>query len=357
MPEKLTDRPSDYTFGKRKLRWPWVVGAGVLALAIIAVGGYLTFRNSSAVPSDEPAGSGEDTPTTTARVLDGALVDADRANYLPLAVIIENHSSVRPQSGLGQAGVVYEALAEGGITRFLAVFATNGDVTIGPVRSARPYFVQLAREYNGLFVHAGASPQATDAIATTKILDFNQFFRPYNFYRITGRAREHALFTDLRRLELGRKDMDIADSGSFTSWTYKDDAPVASPSVKPITIDFSTSSYKVSYAYDAAGNRYVRSQGGTVQKDKNDGSSLAPKNVAIVLTSSSLYDALRRNITVVGEGKLLLFRDGEVVTGTWKKPSAESRLQFLDSTGAPLALNRGQTWVEVVDVAEKFVTY
>ncbi len=357
MPEKLTDRPSDYTFGKRKLRWPWIVSAGVLALVVIAVGGYLTFRGNSGTTADPNSNNTNTAATQAPRVLDGVLVDADRANYLPLAVIIENHSSVRPQSGLSQAGVVYEALAEGGITRFLAIFATNGDVTIGPVRSARPYFVNLAREYSGLFVHAGASPQATEAIAATKIADFNQFFRPYNFYRITGRAREHALFTDLRRLELGRKDMKIDDVGSFASWTYKDDAPAASPTTKPITVDFSTPSYKVSYAYDAATNRYVRSQGGTVQTDKNDSTKIAPKNVVMLLTTSTLYDKLRRNIAVVGEGKLLLFRDGEMVQGTWKKAAADSRLQLLDSTGGSLALNRGQTWVEVVDVAEKSITY
>jgi hypothetical protein len=353
---KLTDRPSDYTFGKRKARWPWVAGAVVVALIAIGVGGYLVFRSS---PKSDTAlnDNSSQVPAQSARRLDGVIVETKKSNFLPMAVIIENHSSVRPQSALSQAGVVYEALAEGGITRFLAIFATSGQIDLGPVRSARPYFVQLAREYNGMFVHAGASPQATKEISTTSIIDFNQFYKPYNFKRITGRPKEHALFTSLHLLELGRKSLKLDDVGTYDAWQFKDDTPAAAASIKNISIDFSTPIYRVTYIYDSNTNTYQRSQGGAPSVDKINNQRLAPKNVVVMLTTSTLYDALRRNIAVVGEGKALVFIDGTVIQGIWKKASPSARLQFVDSAGTNIRLNRGQTWVEVVDVPEKNVNY
>ncbi len=357
MGQKLTDRPSDYTFGKRKLRWPWLIAAGATALVLIGIGGYLTFRGSAST-DDSAANTNSDTNTAVLvpRKLDGVLVDSENANHLPLMVMIENHTSVRPQSGLAKAGVVYEALAEGGITRFLAIFAVNGTLNIGPIRSARPYFVDLARAYNGIYVHAGQSPQAATEITKTKITDFNQFYKKYNFFNIAGRAKEHSLFTNLHLMELGWRAMNFKDRGDYESWSFKDDSPVATPTTKPIVVDFSTASYRVSYAYDAARNVYKRSQAGTLATDK-EGGAIEPKNVVIMFTTSTLFDKLRRDIVVTGDGTLLLFRDGEMVTGTWKKASPQAQLQLLDSTGAALQLNRGQTWVEVVDLPEKYVTY
>ncbi len=353
---RLTDRPSDYTFGKRKRRWPWVVAGIVVALGIIASGGYFLYRSKNAAGTNS-AVSNSNQAAEVSRRLDGVLVPAAKANFLPLAVIIENHSSVRPQSGLSQAGVVYEALAEGGITRFLAVFATNGELRIGPVRSARPYFVQLARAYNGMFVHAGYSPQAKEQIQKTGIIDFDQFAKPYNFDRISGRPSEHALFTSLRLLELGRKDLKLEDKGTFTPWAFKADSPAQPPTATKITVDFSTASYRVGYTYDAATNCYQRAQGGIVAKDKENGQSIAPKNVVILFTTSTLFDALRRNITVIGEGKALVFQDGNVIVGKWQKQDAASQLSFQNANGEQVALNYGQTWVEVVDLPERNVTY
>lgn len=353
---KLTDRPSDYTFGKRRARWPWIIGVVVVALIAIGVGGYLIFRSS---PKSDTAlnDNSSQAPAQIARRLDGVTVETKKSNFLPLAVVIENHSSVRPQSGISQAGVVYEALAEGGITRFLAIFATSGQIDLGPVRSARPYFVQLAREYNGMFIHVGASPQATTEITKTGIYDFNQFYKPYNFIRISGRPKEHSLFTSLHLLELGRKSLKLNDVGTYESWQFKDDTPAAAASTKNISIDFSTPTYRVTYSYDPKTNAYLRSQGGAPSTDKVNNQRLAPKNVVVMLTTSTLYDALRRNITVVGEGKALVFIDGTVIQGTWKKISPADRLQFVDSTGTNIRLNRGQIWVEVVDVPEKNVNY
>lgn len=354
MGEKLIDSPKDYTFGKRKNRWLWIISGGVAALILIGVGGYLMIGKPGGFFG---VGKAKRITEPLPRVLDGVVVEGEKANLFPLCVMIENHSSVRPQSGLSQAGVVYEALAEGGITRFLAIFAVNGEMEFGPIRSARPYFVGLAREYNCLYVHAGGSPQGLEEIKSSGIIDFDQFFKPYNFFRIPGPAYEHSLFSNLQKMQLGREAMKIKDRGTYEGWQFKEDSPVAAPSQKDIKIDFSTSSYRVEYSYDKAQNLYIRSQGGVVLTDKNNNAKIAPKNIVVMFTSSTLFDELRRNINVIGEGKSIIFQDGQAIIGTWKKTSAESRLQFLNGQGELIKLNRGQTWVEVVDVPEKNVTY
>ncbi|MFA6587526.1 MAG: DUF3048 domain-containing protein [Patescibacteria group bacterium] len=356
---KLTDSPKDYTFGKRKNRWPWIIAGGSIALILIGVGAYLVYGKT--IDSSD-AGKNKRITEIMPRVLDGVLLEGEKANLFPLCIMIDNHSSVRPQSGLSKAGVVYEVLAEGGITRFMAVFAVNGDVEFGPIRSARPYFVDLAREYNCLFLHAGASPQGDEEIINTNILDFNQRYHPTSFYRIPGSPYdhvlyEHTLFSNLGKIEISRVAMKIKDRGTYEGWPFKEDAPVANPSLKNIVVDFSTSAYKVEYIYKKDSNAYLRKQAGTIAEDKQDNSEITPKNVALMFTSSTLYDELRRNISVVGQGKLVLFQDGQSIIGTWRKSSPESRLEFLDSTGAKLALNRGQTWVEVIDIPEKNITY
>src|SRR5690606_3118280 len=146
----------------------WQVGTviGVLAIAAIVLGAILWFTSSDNQPVDEPVDTNDE--QTVARRIDGVQVAEDAANVPVMAVIIENLATVRPQSGLGQAQVVYETLAEGGITRFLVLFATKENIDpIGPVRSARHYFVDWAEEYGGGFMHVGGSPQALGILNST----------------------------------------------------------------------------------------------------------------------------------------------------------------------------------------------
>lgn len=346
-------------------RWVWYVLAGVGLLVIVAIVGWKVFGGSSTstTNTNTATNTAVDTSDFIPRVLDGVLVQPDRAFTNIYAVIIENEVSSRPPSGVDKASVVYETLAEGGITRFMALFPVGQAVKeIGPVRSARPYFISWAEEYKPLFVHAGGSPQALSYLKSGKanVFDFNQFSHGGNFVRDDSRPAPHNLYTDPDKLYSGlRKGASRDAVPTYTSWLFKGETPIDSrPSlVNDIVVNFSSFNYKATYKYDRVQNVYARTLGDKAHVTR-DGVQIAPKNVIVLYTKVGLIpkEKQRLDITTVGSGKMLLFRDGTVTEGTWKKDSNTDRLKFLDASGNPLALNAGQIWIDTVSTDAK-VTY
>ncbi len=294
-------------------------------------------------------------PVLTPRRIDGVLVAQEESNAYPVGVMVENLTVARPQSGLDQAQVVFEALAEGGITRFLAVYARLDSANvpeIGPVRSARPYYVDWVEEFGAMYAHAGGSPQALRDIANRKIFDLNQFVNAKYFWRDRSRkvASEHTLFTSLEKMIFALRDKKKLDqTPTYGTWKFKSDAALTErpETVKPIVIDFSSFNYKVDYRYDREKNDYARYQAEKPHVMRN-GAAIRAKNVLVAYTKTSLADSQRLAMQTVGNGKALIFRDGTAVEGTWKKESTKDRLKFYDKDGNEVELNAGPTWVEIV---------
>lgn len=334
--------------------WVWVV-VGVVVVGGAAIIGYIVMQ-----PGKSSSVASQNTNTASVqqlvpRLLDGVPVPPEQARTNTYAVMIENQIDARPQSALDKASVVYEALAEGGITRFMALFPGGGSklAQIGPVRSARPYFITEAEEYHPLYVHAGGSPQALSYLSSGKanVVDFNQFYHGGNFIRDNARLAPHNLYTDSDKLFLGLKQVAPTLVPTYTSWTFKDEAPLDSrpTTVNDIAINFSSFNYNVKYTYDRVNNQYQRFEGGKAHVMR-DGSQIDAKDVVVefVPTSPLPGDKERLQMSLVGTGKLLLFRDGTAVQGTWKKDSNTGRTQFLDASGNVLALNPGSIWIELV---------
>lgn len=326
-----------------------------VALLGIAVAGYFF------LPPANPGGAGGTSNTNgtaderVPRRIDGVLDDPEDQNRFPVAIMVENHTASRPQSGLDKANVVFEALAEGGITRFLVVYTLTDPVNeIGPVRSARPYYVDWARGFNAMYAHIGGSPKALDRIRTTNVLDFNQFFNSQYFYRDTSRdvASEHTLYTNGRLMTLALLDKKTPAQGSFGGWKFKQEAPSTErPSSQHLTINYSTFSYKVDYEYDPARNDYARSQAEQPHLMR-DGTEIRAKNVIVLSVKRRLEQPAdgkgRLEMDTIGEGSGRYFSDGQETKGTWKKPSPQEQLRFFLEDGNELQLNAGQTWIEVV---------
>lgn len=344
-------------------RWLWIgVAAGVAILAGAALTGYLltkspTNENTAVTPVENT-----NREVLFPRAIDGVLVPADKANGNLFAVMIENISESRPPSGLDKASVVYEALAEGGITRFLAIFPVGVDVKeIGPVRSARSYYIDWASEYKPLYVHAGGSPQAIELLRSGKanVIDFNQFVNGGNFWRDKTKRAPHNLYTNTSFLYLGLKRAAPDAKPTYTPWSFQDEPGIdARPATsKDIVIDFSSFNYRVKYQYDRGTNSYQRYLGDKEHVTR-DGAKITTKNIVVLYTKTSLVpnDKLRLAMETVGTGKLVLFRDGQTFTGTWKKTALAARTQLLGDNGQTLALDRGTTWVEVVP-NDRSVTY
>jgi hypothetical protein len=362
---KFSDRLKDFLWAVKKDR-RLQLGFGVALVLIIAGVGWVVFGRSGTSPRTALAPtinintnsivSTEDAPTQIRRFTDGVMVHAGKENLRPRAVMIENLVTIRPQRGLSQANVVYEALAEGGITRFLAIFSSDSlPKEIGPVRSARPYFVHLANEFQSVYFHAGGSPQAVSLLRDVKTIeDVDSILGggPYFQRQKIERATEHNLFINPLLIALLFRDRAVKDEGTFEPWKFKSDPEVEDRPVteQKIVIDFSSFSYEVEYRYDRTGNRYLRWNGGEPLKDELNGEQISSKNVVVqYVNTKSLGDGKGRlDMTLLGEGRAQVFQDGKAIEATWRKEGANGRTRFMDANDEEIRFNAGSTWVEVI---------
>jgi len=355
---KRQDKSKDYIWGKRK-NTKWIILGIVSGVVVAGVAGFLVFSSFGDDVSSTSTAAVNNSENLVRRAIDGMYVPEDQSNYFPVAVMIENMVSSRPPSYLSKANVVYEALVEGGITRFMAIFAGQmvAIPEMGPVRSARPYYLDWALEYGALYVHVGGSPQAFADIRTHEVFDLNQFYNAQYFWRSDDRSAPHNLYTSGEKMAFALRDLEAEAEGSYTPWKFKKDEVVAQriTEKKSITIDFSSVSYKVEYKYNSTENDYVRYQAGQIHRDKpvgeggdEDGEEIRAKNVIVQKVKTSLLDEERLTMETVGEGEALIFFDGTVINGTWKKGAKDSRTMFYASNGEEIEFNAGATWIEIV---------
>lgn len=299
-------------------------------------------------------------PTTIASPLTGVQVAPEQAEQPVVASIIENHPDARPQSGLGAAGVVYEALAEGGITRFLALYLESRPKEIGPVRSIRTYFVSWTLEYNATLAHVGGNIDALDMIGPNNVKDMNQFYNANYFYRSSDRYAPHNAYTTGDKLKAFMDAKKYNKPASFTPNARQKDTPAATPTHPAITINYSSASYQVKYTYVAATNNYARVLAGRPHIDRNNNQQVMVKNVVVQYMPTTYgktrIGELATRMATPGSGKAVVFRDGVAIEGTWGKASHTSRTKFLDAAGKEIPLNAGNTWYSIVPVGN-IVTY
>lgn len=302
-------------------------------------------------------------PTTVASTLTGLQVDPSVNNRPVTAVMVENSTFARPQSGLDQAGVVFEALAEGGITRFMAVYQDTQPNYIGPVRSARPYYIQWALGFDAVYAHDGGSPEALSDITSWNVKDLNEFYNSSAFEAITSREAPHDVYTSIAQLSQV-ETKDNYGKSIYTGFPRKKDSPSKTPNATTINLTFSSTDYNVEYNYVATTNSYQRSEGGAPHMELNsDGSQvqITPKVVVAMVLPYS-YGALDSSgayysvYGVVGSGQVDVFQDGTVTVGTWAKTSNASQITFTQANGQPLDLNAGQTWIEAL-AGSQDITY
>lgn len=292
--------------------------------------------------------------------LTGLPVADASVNQRPVTgVMIENSTDARPQSGLNQAGVVFEAIAEGGITRFLALYQDTQPDYLGPVRSARPYFVQWCMGFDCALAHVGGSPEALADIPAWGTKNLDQFANASAFERITSRYAPHNVYTSISQLNTYESSRGYG-AASYTGFPRKKDAPSKTPNASSIDMAISGYDYNTHYDYDAATDSYKRSEGGAPHMELNkDGSQtqITPKViVAMVMQYGLEADDHHSQYNVVGSGQAFVFQDGTVTPATWSKTDTKSPLTLTDSSGQAIPLNAGQTWLTALSAANQ-VTY
>lgn len=308
-------------------------------------------------PTPTPTPSPSPTPYLVPDPLDGTLVPPEDAARHPIAVMVDDLAPARPQSGFGAASVVWQAPAEGGIPRYMMVFSHGLAPSIGPVRSARYYFVAWAAEWRALYVHAGGSPQALTTLAAQGggqlVYNADQFRYGHYFRRITTRFSPHNLYTTGGNL---RELADLVGATAAPSgpvWTFGPDAPLEE---RPVggRIEVVYPANDVQYSYDRETNTYLRTvsvEG--AETDAATGQPVAPKNVIVMRMSfGPLNDGEpqkhRLEAKVVGSGEAWIATNGHTIHGTWGKKSLTAPTLFFDAAGDPVTLTAGQTFVQVV---------
>ncbi|MBQ9018047.1 DUF3048 domain-containing protein [Candidatus Saccharibacteria bacterium] len=296
----------------------------------------------------------------------------------------------RPQAGLTQAGVVFEAIAEAGITRFAAIYQQPSSAVIGPIRSLRIYYLQWDTPFDCTIVHAGGAYDAIQAVRAGGYKDLSENY-VYMYRGSYGSRLWNNLFTTGAYLAQFSSDMGYTSSDvkGFTRMTPAEserariDATVAeklviteatskntsdmSPRVTEMAMDFGGwATFNVRYNYDSSSNTYLRSYatgaahevydcpgenlGEVNPEDRCTLRQLAPSVVAVMMVEEHLaeYDHYHEDIKAVGSGEAYVFQNGIAIHGRWEKPSVEAQIRFYDESGAEIALAPGQTFVEAV---------
>lgn len=371
-----------------------------------------SFTVFSAMNKQQNLGGGSSTTTEEEQTLLGALLEIDpslpkdqecplNGKYYtkverdawekrrPLAVMIENHPDARPQSGLSDADIVYEAIAEGGVTRFMGMYYCEVqafDTVLAPIRSARTYFIDYASGYNyPLYVHVGGAnlEGPTNALGQINAYgwalenDINQFSVGYpTFIRNANRvgrqvATEHTMESTTELLwavgeerewtnmsperKVGRKVYPGEDwKDVFTPWTFTDDEADGEAATE-VSFDFWSGygDYSVKYVYDVEKGVYKRFMGGEPHTDLNTDKQIEVKTAVVLLTQEKgpINELKHMLYETTGTGDALIFRDGKVTEATWVKEDREDELVFTDARGQDIEMARGLVWISVVDTS------
>ncbi len=301
-------------------------------------------------------------PKTEVSPLNGLLFTKKEMDLLkgrrPVAVMINNHSEARPQSGLNSADIVIEAHAEGGITRYLGIFWSSAPAKVGPIRSLRQYYLEWLSEYDPILIHDGCAESTnpkTNAcgnlhaygikdIGTTGAWRYNDGRRvaPHNEYSSITNAWEYSkkvnwnsFPSNLQSLEF-KKDADITERGKQT----------VVKTVFHMRLN-NSGQYDAIWSYDPQTNSYYRKIGGSIDIDQETNTQLNAKNVVIqqVKMVPSGDGTARVIIDTIGEGDAVILQDGKIINGRWKKTSRLDRTKYYDSSGKPIKFNRGRIWI------------
>jgi len=290
--------------------------------------------------------------------LTGALVANDATTKLPVTgVMIENSPDARPQSGLKNSGVVFEAIAEGGITRFLVLYQQEKPQLIGPVRSLRLYDVEWLAAFDAGICHVGGSAAALSEIRNGSYRDLDQFFDSGSYWRASNRYAPHNVYTSFEKLDALNAAKGYTTS-TFTGFSRIDGKTSKTPDATNIDITISSPSYNSSYIYDAATNTYARSQGGEPHLDSESGQITPSVVIAMKVDESTiLEDGYRENITTIGSGDAVIFQNGIAINATWHKATRLDQITFTGADGNDIPLVRGQTWITAVPNSDGNVTW
>lgn len=348
------------TWCKKHPRWTLIIAGLILIVVTAGVAWYLYAKTPEPQVNIGPTPVREEPEEDTVYYapLTGIEVEGPSDETKPVTtVMIENSPNARPQSGLAEAEVVYEAIAEGGVTRFMSIYQQDIPELIGPVRSLRMYYVDWLAPYDTSVAHVGGSAASRAEIGNGNYRTLDEFANPGGYWRANDRYAPHNLYTSGERL----KALNTAKSYESSKpevFTRKDSEPSDNPNATQIHVTMSGLLYDSSYTYNQEANTYTRSQAGQPHIDREKG-AISPRVVVVIeaATQTVQEDGMRERYQTTGSGPVSIFQDGEVLQGTWNKENRDSQYTFLDEEGETMELARGQTWISIVPTGRGGVTW
>lgn len=268
-------------------------------------------------------------------------------------VIVENSEAARPQSGLSYADILYETSAEGGIPRFLALFSSDFPTAIGPVRSVRPYFIDIVREFNLPFAHCGGSVEALNTIGSDpSLISLNEINKGSYFWRDSSKAAPHNLYTSSDNIKkyIADNNIKVVKSKQYSyDENYFNSTNLNSANKINLIIN---KSYSTSYEFKD--NLYYKTMNSKPAIDKLNNTQLCFSNIVIEKTPISLLnDNSHLNIPLIGSGDGFVFSKGKMIEVKWNRNSKDSKTELTDVNGNEVFLSPGKTMWNIIDTKSK----
>ena len=309
--------------------------------------------------------------TGNINILSGLEISDKILNSRPFAIMINNAPEARPQSGLNKADIVMEVVDEGGITRMIGIFSSNSVDVIGPIRSARQYYAELARMFDPVYVFWGTYPEGyrlienmdidvltplgdgTGASSITANMSDGK-----DAWRDSSRVAPHNAYSSTEKLIAAAEKNGYSLQGGQSPLNFKlDAAEDKKGTTNSIKIDFSTATFASDFQYDKSSNKYLKSIGGNPNIDRESNEQLSFSNVIALVTdiANSGDSAGHMIVRTTGSGKAIFFFDGNVSEGTWERQSVTEAMQFKDSEGNNILFNRGSSYIGMVQGTDRII--
>ncbi|MEX2356015.1 MAG: DUF3048 domain-containing protein [Thermaerobacterales bacterium] len=308
---------------------------------------------------DEDPGTGLPVPGPGEQIhpLTGLPVLANELIWRYTMVAIDNNPRARPQTGMPAADLVYELPVEGGLTRFLALYRAGRANPVGPVRSSRDYFLDLAMEWDAVYAHVGGSPMHYEQVGDTGLIILDDLRGAAGggvFWRSSDRRAPHNLYTstvNLRQKIDERNWHETPPDRKPFRFVTPDQLPEGEPARELVVFWPGHVREAVTYTYAEGSGAYLRYLGPDAHIDEASGEALQAVSILVQFVPSRQIpgdEAGRLDVDMVGEGRLMTVTGGQVTEGRWRKTGRREATAFLDAGGEPVQLLPGQVWVLVV---------
>jgi hypothetical protein len=334
---------------------------GIILVLLLSGGGvaayyFMNQQDSTPTVSNNTAKPAPPKPSYFSN-LTGVQVENDSISHQAVTgIMIENSPDARPQSGLKKSGVVFEAIAEGGITRFLVLYQEQKPQLVGPVRSVRMYYVDWVAAFNASIAHVGGSAAALAEVQNGNYRDIDQFYNSATYWRATDRYAPHNVYTSFEKIDAlnAKKGYTTSEFDGFKRYN----PTLTAPTVSTINVKISGPLFNSSYVYNPTTNSYDRSQAGAPHLDREEGQISPRVVIAMKVNQKKVFeDGYREQIDAIGSGTAYIFQAGHMQEVTWTKTSLTSQITFTDAAGKEVPLARGQTWITAIPNGSGDVTW